>query len=203
MIITTNHPELLDDAFKRPGRIDVNLHVGHCIIEHIQEMFDFFFSKQILELNLHVNFCKLFHKSSDFNTQMTPAELGQICMNNYNNPELAQKEIIKCVELRLEAFYEKENEREKKNRNEKARKEQAREEQAREEQAREGQAREGQAREEQAREEQAREEQAREEQAREEQAREEQIREKRKEKNLISVPFALNESADQTPLWKD
>lgn len=45
IIISTNHPEKLDPALIRPGRIDINLRVDACDIEMIQELFDHFFEE--------------------------------------------------------------------------------------------------------------------------------------------------------------
>ena len=47
LIISSNHPELLDPALIRPGRIDINLSVGVCDIKMIQQLFDHFFSEHM------------------------------------------------------------------------------------------------------------------------------------------------------------
>ncbi|KAJ2992680.1 hypothetical protein HDV02_002906 [Globomyces sp. JEL0801] len=38
--MTSNHPELLDPALIRPGRIDLHLELGYCTHYQIQHMFD-------------------------------------------------------------------------------------------------------------------------------------------------------------------
>ena len=43
--MTSNYPEKLDKALIRPGRIDINLEVGYCDIDMIEEMFKFFYSR--------------------------------------------------------------------------------------------------------------------------------------------------------------
>ncbi|KAI8897094.1 P-loop containing nucleoside triphosphate hydrolase protein [Globomyces pollinis-pini] len=40
IIMTSNHPELLDPALIRPGRIDLHLELGYCTHYQIQHMFD-------------------------------------------------------------------------------------------------------------------------------------------------------------------
>ena len=43
MVITTNHPEKLDPALIRPGRIDVNLQFGYCEPDDIVNIFTNFY----------------------------------------------------------------------------------------------------------------------------------------------------------------
>jgi DNA polymerase III delta prime subunit len=84
LIITTNHPEKLDKAFIRPGRIDINLEVGNCSKDMIIEMFNFFYEKDCSELLKNLN----------YNNEITPAELNKIVLNNYNNSNNAFKELV-------------------------------------------------------------------------------------------------------------
>ena len=85
LIITSNHPEKLDRALIRPGRIDININVGVCNIEMISEMFFFFFKKQ-------KDFNIIKHNNS-----LTPAEMNKILLDNFNNAEEAYEEIINRV----------------------------------------------------------------------------------------------------------
>jgi SpoVK/Ycf46/Vps4 family AAA+-type ATPase len=43
LICTSNHPETLDPALIRPGRIDINLTVGFCTPKMFADMYNFFF----------------------------------------------------------------------------------------------------------------------------------------------------------------
>jgi ATP-dependent 26S proteasome regulatory subunit len=47
MIFTTNHPERLDEALIRPGRIDYRVELGRFSIEDIADMLDGFFEQTI------------------------------------------------------------------------------------------------------------------------------------------------------------
>lgn len=88
LIITSNHPEKLDSAFIRPGRIDVNLNVGYCNIDMIIDMFNFFYNKDCNFL-FDDNSKKIINEKN-----ITPAELNRFILNNYNSPEKAFNEII-------------------------------------------------------------------------------------------------------------
>lgn len=43
LIITSNKPEILDDALIRAGRIDQKLHFDYCTHEQIQDMYKMYF----------------------------------------------------------------------------------------------------------------------------------------------------------------
>jgi chromosomal replication initiation ATPase DnaA len=88
LIVTTNHPEKLDKAFIRPGRIDVNLEVGFCDKDMIEEMFSFFYDKN----------CYEYLKDVKYNKKITPAELNKIVLSNYNNVNDAIRELKEVVE---------------------------------------------------------------------------------------------------------
>lgn len=83
LIITTNHPEKLDTALIRPGRIDVNLKVDYCTKKMIYEMFNFFYDNN--ELNFEF----------DYNNKLTPAHISSILQNNFDNPKNGINELIK------------------------------------------------------------------------------------------------------------
>lgn len=83
LIMTSNHPELLDPALIRPGRIDVNLTVGNCTRNMIIDMFKFFYDDD--EINLD---------DWKYNTELTPAEVSGILQNNFNSYQNAKQELI-------------------------------------------------------------------------------------------------------------
>ena len=78
MVITTNHPEKLDPALIRPGRIDVNMKFGKCRPEDSLGIFNNFYGENSLP--------------KEFSTQRlpcncwTPAETIQVFLNNMDNP---------------------------------------------------------------------------------------------------------------------
>lgn len=85
LIMTSNYPEKLDKALIRPGRIDINLEVGYCDIAMIEEMFKFFYNKQIT----------LSEKTIVKN--ITPAQLNKILLDNFNDFENAYLEIAEYL----------------------------------------------------------------------------------------------------------
>jgi mitochondrial chaperone BCS1 len=85
LIITTNYPEKLDEALVRAGRIDVKIHVGCCDYDMIKDIYNFFY-KTNREFDI------------TYNKPITPAELNKICIDNFNNPELAYDTIRQTVE---------------------------------------------------------------------------------------------------------
>jgi SpoVK/Ycf46/Vps4 family AAA+-type ATPase len=95
IILTTNHPEKLDKALIRPGRIDLNIHFSYCSNETIRDIFiNFFelsdnsFKEQLDELNTLEEF------------KITPAEVNKYLFNNFLDPLLAIKQIIECIKSR-------------------------------------------------------------------------------------------------------
>lgn len=85
LIMTTNYPEKLDKALIRPGRIDINLEVGYCDISMIEEMFKFFYDKD-LKLN-----------NQEIKNNITPAQLNKILLDNFNDSENAKLIISKTI----------------------------------------------------------------------------------------------------------
>ena len=77
MVITTNHPEKLDPALIRPGRIDVNMKFGKSRPEDILGIFSNFYGKKSLPENFDTG-----RIPSDC---WTPAETIQVFLNNMNN----------------------------------------------------------------------------------------------------------------------
>ena len=89
LIMTSNYPDRLDKALIRPGRIDINLRVGYCDIEMIQEMFEYFYKLS----DNKFNFSNCIVKNN-----LTPAQLNKILLDNFNNPRKAYQEIIDMIE---------------------------------------------------------------------------------------------------------
>lgn len=85
VIMTSNHPELLDPALVRPGRIDINLRVGFCTRDMVIDMFRFFYENKTINLT---------EKEWSYNNELTPAEISAILQNNFDNYEGAKIELI-------------------------------------------------------------------------------------------------------------
>ena len=74
IIMTTNHPEVLDDALIRPGRIDVQAHFGYATRELIAEMFRGYLDKSFPTEYLQQLPDKL----------LSPAEVGQVLFRHFD-----------------------------------------------------------------------------------------------------------------------
>jgi ATP-dependent 26S proteasome regulatory subunit len=70
--MTTNHPEKLDGALLRPGRIDMNLKFSKTTRKDVADMFELWFGKAIPSEDLeyispykysHAEICKLFFEN--------------------------------------------------------------------------------------------------------------------------------------------
>jgi ATP-dependent Zn protease len=82
MIITSNHPEKLDPAFIRPGRIDINVKFENCSRKTVCQMINHIYNKEVDE-NLLSDKTK------------TPAEVNNILFTNIDNPENGIKQLLK------------------------------------------------------------------------------------------------------------
>lgn len=92
IIMTSNHPEKLDKALIRPGRIDIALDVGHCSRDMIIDM------------------CRYFYENKDFfiseeewtySKHITPAEMNKIMLNNFDDIQKCKTELIKLTSTKL------------------------------------------------------------------------------------------------------
>jgi hypothetical protein len=77
VIMTTNHPEMLDRALIRPGRIDVQVKFGYAEAALIAEMYESYF-----DTKLPVEYLKLLP-----DRQLSPAEVGQVLFRHFNDSE--------------------------------------------------------------------------------------------------------------------
>jgi SpoVK/Ycf46/Vps4 family AAA+-type ATPase len=79
LIMTTNHPEQIDPALLRPGRIDIKHEFKRCTKSIIKEMIEFFFNQesQIDVSQLH-----------DY--VYSPADIMSACMSTSNGKSTVQ-----------------------------------------------------------------------------------------------------------------
>ena len=82
MVITTNHPEKLDKALIRPGRIDLNLEFGKCSSRDVADIYKNFYNKEV----------DVDTEKEMMDGVWTPAEVMQIFLNNIHQPKRGLKE---------------------------------------------------------------------------------------------------------------
>lgn len=80
LIMTSNHPDKLDPALIRPGRVDINLELGYCDNKLVKDMFNGFFKEEREFDNIQAK-------------QLTPAKIQEILCNYFNNPDLAYSKL--------------------------------------------------------------------------------------------------------------
>jgi hypothetical protein len=100
IIITSNYPEKLDPALTRPGRIDINVKLGKCSIDTLNEIFAHFY-----EVKVNYNFIEL-------DMLFTPAEVYKSLCNNYINHLDAYDDLMFIKEEKEEECEKKEKEEE-------------------------------------------------------------------------------------------
>lgn len=69
MIITSNHPEKLDEALIRPGRIDMKVKFSKCSVEMINDILKLYFNQSVQDISILKN------------DHFTPAEVFEMCFN--------------------------------------------------------------------------------------------------------------------------
>jgi ATP-dependent 26S proteasome regulatory subunit len=82
LIMTTNHPEILDSALIRPGRIDCKFLFDNCDAEQIGKLFEMFFNQELTDNN------KNQLNSLIVNKNYSPAHITSIFLRYRNNPEI-------------------------------------------------------------------------------------------------------------------
>lgn len=98
IILTTNHPEKLDSALVRPGRIDLNVHFSSCSNETIVELVKNFYETIDNNSTEWVHFLKELEKFGDY--LITPAEVNRIIFNHYKDPSMGYSEILKELDVK-------------------------------------------------------------------------------------------------------
>jgi len=87
LIVSTNYPEKLDDAFIRPGRIDMIVEFKKANRQVIIDMMTSFYGSKL-------NFDRLKETEVEIDYKWTPAEISQLLFKNFNNPEQAIDDIL-------------------------------------------------------------------------------------------------------------
>jgi SpoVK/Ycf46/Vps4 family AAA+-type ATPase len=85
IIFTTNHPEMLDKAFLRPGRIDLNLEFKKLRKVDVDDLYHLWFKTRIP--------MECLNKMKDYT--LSQAEMGQLCFTHKKHPERIIEELLK------------------------------------------------------------------------------------------------------------
>lgn len=88
IIMTSNHPEKLDKALIRPGRIDISLDVGYCTRNMIIDMFRYFYENKDFFIT---------DEEWKYTKKITPAEMNKILLNNFDNIQSGKAELLKVT----------------------------------------------------------------------------------------------------------
>lgn len=88
VIMTSNHPEMLDHALIRPGRIDVIAKFSYCSYATVVQMLEFFYDTKLTQ-----EMVTLIRTTNEF--KITPAEMSRIMFENFANKDGAiQKYLV-------------------------------------------------------------------------------------------------------------
>ena len=88
IIMTSNHPEVLDKALVRPGRIDVNVTFGYAAPDLIADMYNAYFDKELSQECLAT---LMIHAP-----KLTPAEVGQV-MFKYFDTDFDEADVLNAL----------------------------------------------------------------------------------------------------------
>lgn len=105
VIMTSNHPKMLDKALIRPGRIDVIADFQKCSNETILKMIEFFYDKKLEDEYIE-------RINALIPCILTPAEMSKIMFENFNDylntihdlESLSQKEVSEPIVENIEVI---------------------------------------------------------------------------------------------------
>jgi ATP-dependent 26S proteasome regulatory subunit len=80
LIMTTNNPEILDEALIRPGRIDCKFLFDDCNNEQIGKLYEMFYSKKLSEKNNN--------QLKNNTKKYSPAQITSVFLRYRNNPSI-------------------------------------------------------------------------------------------------------------------
>ena len=87
LIMSTNHPEILDSALIRPGRIDCKFLFDNCDSEQIGKLYEMFFNQELTENN------KKQLEKININKKYSPAQITSIFLRYRNNSDIVLEHI--------------------------------------------------------------------------------------------------------------
>lgn len=88
-IMSANHPEKLDDAVLRPGRIDCMIHFREFSLSLMKQFITNFFQKENQDFNIFLD-----EHYDELNYKFTPSKLFEICVLSNNNIESLKKKLL-------------------------------------------------------------------------------------------------------------
>jgi hypothetical protein len=83
-VMTSNHPELLDPALIRPGRVDMSIYMGRCCTDQMSQFYRLYFGDDAEEDE------RLAEVPEDV---LTPAEVASVFQHHRNDPRSAVAEL--------------------------------------------------------------------------------------------------------------
>jgi chaperone BCS1 len=85
LIMTTNHPEKLDPALTRPGRVNMQIYMGFIKVAQAKEMVTHYYGASVATPGKLQMIEKAFEEQNEFfagHFKMSPAEMEQLCAEN-------------------------------------------------------------------------------------------------------------------------
>jgi len=95
---SSNHPERIDRALIRPGRVDMIIEFRKCNTTILHQMLESFYDKKFEPI-----------VDQTLNYKWSPAEVNQILFRNFRNSEIALKELTELEPSKLSGIVEKES----------------------------------------------------------------------------------------------
>jgi len=89
LVMTTNHPEKIDPAVIRPGRVNLQLYMGHMNATNAGQMIEHYFGGNLpkdLRTALEKSLLELFTRSPNY--KWSPAEVEQLCAEKVDVTDL-------------------------------------------------------------------------------------------------------------------
>lgn len=89
LVMTTNHPEMLDPALIRPGRIDKKMHLGYLRVNDMAQMIKHYFQEE-LKSEHRIRLANAVNGTSfaPVSLKLTPAQVEQMACENENIEEM-------------------------------------------------------------------------------------------------------------------
>ena len=94
VILTSNYPKVLDHALIRPGRIDIIADFKKCTHETLIEMIEYFYDIELVDEDI-----EKIHNLQEY--IISPAEMGKIMFENFEDHHYAINKIVKLNEEKL------------------------------------------------------------------------------------------------------